>query len=421
VIQAPRSTVVLLCVVIPALVLAAAAGGFWLGARTRSPAAAAGESRTYAVQNSRIPGSSADTFRTKPGPWGDLECQRTTIEIPDEYLSTRLHQSDTPRWFFKGHSAQAVATLFADAGLSTEERSDLLSTNKWQATAAGIYVSPSEATILSLSPEARSKIYAVLDDFEENAAQNQAFHWPAGSAEEIFSGAELSAETRSLFKRLCYPRGKLVLFADLSTLLRKLPNEAEKSRLEKALSRRPTLLARLVVSPESDVDALARYWGRPGALKDIRPLLEAASRIPEGTKLSILNLLPPWPAARLQSFPLPAPGAQFDCFWSSFNFFKEPPERPTTDGRYWKQKLETEYYPMNSDPRYGDLVMFTRPDGSIIHACVFLADDIVFTKNGANATVPWVLMRIPELLEAYSTEIPETQRLRVVYYRGKNA
>jgi hypothetical protein len=50
---------------------------------------------------------------------------------------------------------------------------------------------------------------------------------------------------------------------------------------------------------------------------------------------------------------------------------------PTTDGRYWKRKLDAEYYLVTSDPRYGDLAMLTTPKGTIIHACVFLADEIV--------------------------------------------
>lgn len=156
-------------------------------------------------------------------------------------------------------------------------------------------------------------------------------------------------------KRLCYPRGKLTVFADLAAVLRQLPTEAEKNRLEKALSRRPTLLVRLV-----------------------------------------------------------------DCFWSAFNFFKDPPEAPTNDGRHWRHKLDAEYYVVNSDPRYGDLVMLTRPNGTIVHACVFLADEIVYSKNGASSTVPWVITTIPELLSAYSTDLPENETLRAVFYRSRN-
>ena len=36
------------------------------------------------------------------------------------------------------------------------------------------------------------------------------------------------------------------------------------------------------------------------------------------------------------------------------------------------------------------------------------------------ATVPWVLMTIAELLEAYASELPEGQTLRMQTYRSKN-
>src|SRR5207249_355553 len=104
---------------------------------------------------------------------------------------------------------------------------------------------------------------------------------------------------------------------------------------------------------------------------------------------------------------------------TAFNFFKDSPDPPTTDGGYWKRKMDADYYPVASDPRYGDIVMLVKPDQTIIHSCVFLADDIVYTKNGANATVPWLLMTLPELLEAYSTEVAENQALHVEYYRSK--
>jgi hypothetical protein len=96
------------------------------------------------------------------------------------------------------------------------------------------------------------------------------------------------------------------------------------------------------------------------------------------------------------------------------------PVPPTNDGSYWKRKLDTEYYPVISDPRFGDIAMLVKRDGTIIHSCVFIADNIVYTKNGASATVPWVLMALPELLEAYSAEVPSEQTLRVEYYRNKN-
>jgi hypothetical protein len=60
--------------------------------------------------------------------------------------------------------------------------------------------------------------------------------------------------------------------------------------------------------------------------------------------------------------------------------------------------------------------MLLGPGQNALHMCVYLADDVVFTKNGANAIQPWVLMKVPEMLGIY-------QRLRpfqIVYYRQRN-
>ena len=419
-IHASKTTIAFVCGLLVLLTLGAAFAGFSLGNRTRALEPGLSATGKAARDHSSVLASGTEAYRLKAGPWGDLECQRTVIEIPDEFLSTRLHEADVPRWFFKGYSVPSLTTLLSGAGLSADEKRELLDTSKWETSASGIALKPSQQTVLSLSSEARKNIYTVLAQFEENPAQEQAFHWPADSADTAFDGAEISDQTKALVKRLRFRRGKLVMFADLSTVLRALPNEAEKRRLEKALSRRPTLLMRLNVTPHSDIDSLAEYWARAGFGKDIRPILEAAAKIPEGTKLSILNLLPPWPTARLYSFPFPSMGAQYDCLWTSFNFFKETPDAPTNDGSYWKRKLDAEYYPVSSDPRYGDMIMLVKPDGTIIHACTFIADDVVYTKNGASATVPWALMTIPNLLEAYASELPEGQTIRVQTYRGKN-
>ena len=274
----PRNLLVAICILVPVLVMAFAVTAFWLGTRTQRASPPTGVN-TYAVPGASLGGDKTGLHRAAPGPWGDLEYQRISIEIPDEYLSVRLHESDVPRWFFKGHSTVALSRLFEEVGLSSREKSDLLNTNQWEVSAAGIYLKPSMETVLSLATESREKIYSVLAQFAQNPAQEQAFHWTADSADEALAGTDISKETLSLVRRLCYHHGKLLMFADLPTVLRTLPNEAEKIRLEKALSRRPTLLVRLYVNPSSDIEALVRYWGRAGCGKDIRPLLEAAAKV----------------------------------------------------------------------------------------------------------------------------------------------
>jgi hypothetical protein len=419
-IQASKRIIVFACGLLCLLILGAAFAGFSLGTSTRLAPKGSGTAVRSPGQSLILSGSTG-AYQLKPGPWGDIEGQRTVIEIPDEFLSTRLHEADVPRWFFKHYSTAALSNLFNGASLAAGEKRELLDASKWEVSTAGIAVRPSQRTVLSLSQEARKNIYSVLAQFEDNPAQEQAFHWSVEAANAAFDGTDVPEQTRALVKRLSFRQGKLVMFADLSMVLRTLPTEAEKRHLEKALSRRPTLLLRLKVTPQTDIGSLAEYWARAGFGKDVRPILEAAAKIPEGTKLSILYLLPPWPTARLYSFPFPTMGAQYDCLWTAFNFFKETPDLPTTDGSFWKRKLDSEYYPVTSDPRFGDMIMLVKPDGTIIHSCTFIADDVVYTKNGASATVPWALMTIPDLLEAYASELPEGQSLRVQTYRSKNS
>jgi len=418
-IRAPRGVVLLACVLAPVSIMAFGAACFWLGGKTHPSAGVA--PGIFAMRNNVISNATTQPYNAKPGPWGDLECQPIIIEVPDEYLSVHIHEAAIDRWFFKGYSAENLTRLLNGAVLSAPEKGDLLNAKKWEVSTNGIYINPSQETILSLTPAAREKIYTVLSQFLENPPQEQAYHWHGGFAESIFNDTTLSQQTRSLIKKLSFAHGKLVMFADLPTVLRLLPAEAEKVRLEKALSRVPTLLIKLVVTPESDIPALIKYWGIVGNAKDVQPVLEAAAKLPGGTKISIRNLLPPLPTARLYTYPFPIEGVQYDCHWTSFNFFTETPNPPTNDGNFWKQKLDTEYYPVNpGDPRYGDLVMLVKKSGMILHSCVFIADNIVYTKNGAFPTAPWVLMTIPEVVDAYTAEIPETDSIKLSYYRRKS-
>jgi hypothetical protein len=48
------------------------------------------------------------------------------------------------------------------------------------------------------------------------------------------------------------------------------------------------------------------------------------------------------------------------------------------------------------------LLLFLRNPGRLVHSAVFIADDLVFTKNGPDAVQPWLLMRINDLTEGYA-------------------
>ena len=66
--------------------------------------------------------------------------------------------------------------------------------------------------------------------------------------------------------------------------------------------------------------------------------------------------------------------------------------------------------------QFGDIILFGKSEHEILHAAVFIADDIVFTKNGSLESRPWMLMHLDQMKEYYP--IPKEQPW-MSYYRHK--
>jgi hypothetical protein len=63
----------------------------------------------------------------------------------------------------------------------------------------------------------------------------------------------------------------------------------------------------------------------------------------------------------------------------------------------------------------GDILLLMNDKNEIKHSAVYLADDLVFTKNGNNYRQPWMIMHIPDLLATY----PNSPPMRRIYMRTK--
>jgi hypothetical protein len=354
-----------------------------------------------------------------PGPWGELEYVPMNIEIPEELLSVRADEKIDRRWFFGGASPEQLTQFLNAAGLNDGQRKELLDRSRWQIATNGIYVTPSRDSVFTLSPQSRQKIYSVLSIYPENIGHQEAFTFVAAEFDNFFKDTDVAPVTIALVKKLSYPHGKLLRFADLSWVLETLPSYQEKLRLEKAVSRRSTLFVKMRITPQTDVNAIMNYWGRAGTSKNLKPLIESLVKVPGGLRINVSFLMPDLAAARLYTYPFPSLNQPENCHWTSFNFFKDHPEINFADSRIVKQKLDEEYFPVFSDPRYGDLVFLVRQNGDIVHSCVFVADNVVYTKNGGHFTAPWMLATIPGLVETYSAWIPANEKLVVAYYRNK--
>jgi hypothetical protein len=354
------------------------------------------------------------------GPWGDLRIVRIVTEPPEESLSGYLRYPK-PVWQFRGQTPETFQKLLASANLDPSQRSELEGLAQWGTPGSGCVVSPPDGLVLGLSPESRSVLYGALSLFPENTFQHEPFRFRTDLADEWFANSNIPESTLEQVRRLIYRRGKTLLFSDPHLIVPALQSDRERVKLLKTLARQSTLMVQLHISQSSDIDSLISYWGaRSGRAKDIKPLLESAARIPSGLDIDITHLLPRFARKRIYTYPS-SDGDMgelvFDCHWNSMNFWNDPPDNRFSDSATVIQTLETDYEQILDNYRFGDILLFMKSDTQAIHSAVYIADDIVFTKNGPSPHSPWILMQLATLAAHYETNVD----LKIRGYRKKKS
>ena len=72
------------------------------------------------------------------------------------------------------------------------------------------------------------------------------------------------------------------------------------------------------------------------------------------------------------------------------------------------------------EPQYGDVVFISRPDNIAVHSAIYLADNVVFTKNSGHYNQPWMLMTLDELVAEYGAIMEENEDPKVLFFRNRN-
>ncbi len=347
-------------------------------------------------------------FHARPGPWGDLDYFTVYLEASIATLKSMDLQTYETLWKFVGYSEDQVAKLFESVKMPAEIQAELLDRQKWRREEKTIIVQPSQATLLGLSPDVRSAIYQVLGRWEENPFHHEPHVIAGHDVRTWLQRASLPEEIVTTIEKTVYQRSKNLVFADTPLVLRMVKTEDERLKIRKALSRTPTLVVKLKLNPNTDINKIADYWGGYTRSKDVLPFLESISEIPGVSVIDIIHLLPTGVRRLLYTFPSSSHGRTGyypDCHWSSLNFANfDPLERlgdPTLATAY---TLENYARIAAGEPyRLGDVLFFMDGNsGNAIHSCVYLADDIVYTKNGRSPTQPWVLMKLEDVLSFYA-------------------
>jgi hypothetical protein len=353
-------------------------------------------------------------------PWGELFVRDIKINPPEEYLAFELQHVNPPAWIFDGQSVVQVRQLMLSSGLTPEQVDHALIPSKVSTSSANTTVVPDNDLVFSLPPQTRARLYHELGRSPENQHMRFPFCFSGAAFEDTFATNKVSAAATAMVKKLMYPRGDLQCFSDYELVLQQFPDKDEQMRVLRALSSQSAVMAGVRIRPETDIEKLLGYWAWPGGIrvKDVQPLLESLKNIPDG-RIGLMYLLPQFVRQRLYTFPMPSrPGdPTMDCHWSTMNFFNEVPDDRFTDPDYTVKFLETNYYQIAKPTKYGDIILFLDGESNnAIHSAVYLADDIVFTKNGSNMAQPWMLMHLKDLVMKYESDGPG----RMLIYRNRN-
>ncbi len=357
-----------------------------------------------------------------PGPWGTLRCTRIAIEPPSEAIFVKPEDEASPRWSFVGYTMDKLRELFAAVGFSQEQIGALIERTKVDTATGTLVVSPTPEFVISMTPVTRQHLYSILARFPENPLQRFVSTFRPMYLNERFEDSGLPAAMVTDIKRMIYPHGDILLFADVNILLARMPDSYGKVRLLKALARKNTLMVELEINATSNIESLLNYWAAGGRAKDIEPLLTSLRRTPGGATVDISHLLPRFARQHLYTFAY-ASGPEIelrrDCHWTSLNFFNLVPDDRYVNPAFAYEVIRSGYYVISGGTRLGDLVLLANSKGKLVHSAVCIADDIVFTKNGAGSTQPWMFMRMADLLELYEGTYQTDGPLQVMYYRKR--
>lgn len=361
-------------------------------------------------------------MKTRVGKWGELTLFPIVISPPMELVSTELGKARQPAWYFPDADANKAFRMLLEAGVRTVDASQLRAKTQLVERINGVVLTPNPEWVRGLDPEVRARVYAILAKSELNQAQVHAFRYPGANPEAWLDPGLISPKIRKLVEPLIYRNGVYMMFSDIDLVREQIGSDDELRRLSKALFRQPTVMARLSVGPGADLDALVEYWGRGGRDIKIRPLIESVAGGGAEESIDVIHLLPHFAQEHLYCYPtftsadLDKP-ALVNCLWTSLNFFQTEPDDRFLESSVAFKTLREDYFIIETDFKLGDIVSFLDENGSIFHAAVYIADDLVFSKNGISSMAPWTLISIDEVKRYYHWQSENT---RVIVHRQKN-
>lgn len=346
----------------------------------------------------------------RPGPWGRIQYQTIYLAAPDTILDEFPLPQPQSLWCFPNSNADAVQALLLKAGIEKDVCDRLLADHRSKRDEEGnLSLYPTLADVEALKPEVRTALYRELAKSQMNVFYHDPAYIPGGNLDEWLVGTNLPDNVVQLIHKLAWKDGITTMFSDFRALLSLAASDSEARRWLKVLTRTRAVIAFLKVDSTDNLPVLKRYWSANFNRNDSLPLLKAMSDLPGGGVIDLTHLLPPIPRRLAYAYTTPdldRMGQVPNCHWTSLNFFNYTRQNIYLNLKLAASQVLEDYDTVTDQATFGDILFFLDKDGGAYHSCVYLADDLVFTKNGENNVMPWIITRLDDVKELYLHDHP---------------
>ncbi|OGV66720.1 MAG: hypothetical protein A2498_03740 [Lentisphaerae bacterium RIFOXYC12_FULL_60_16] len=353
------------------------------------------------------------------GPWGTVLIRQTVLEPPRTSFTYVVEPGYRTRWCFRDMDRDTLRTRLVNVGIGERDADLLVQTAVAEAQIRGYLVYPPDDLVINLHPDIRARVYALLALDPINPSYCYPHSFRCDSVDEWLQGATIPDAAMERLRKLVYRRGKRLCLSDMPLVLPLIDYPLDAINFKRALQRDMAVTMHLVVDAGVPVDMMVGYWGTGGRDDQVEPIIESFRR-EKGGLLDIVYLLPGFPGSRLNRFPLPTAPDQVvrDCHWASFNFMNaEPDDRYGASREAVRDTIHEHFIQVRPPVRFGDVVLLiNRDNGAVIHSCVYVAADVVYTKDGPTHRTPYALKRLENVVDYYKAIAP----VQVEYFRRRN-
>ena len=363
----------------------------------------------------------AKTWQGHQGPWGDLIISSMYLEAPNSVIDVIPKPNSVTRWSFPGSTPTGVKSILIKAGVQGALVEALTTSPKLVVSGSDVLIYPSLDDLLQLSATTRDVLYGEIAKSELNEHYFEPVYILSDDAEEWLEKSNLSKTQKDTFRRLVWHRGNALVFSDIEALLGQAESKVEIDNTIRAVTRNRTLLvSQHFPLKHQTADVFLKYWFAGQSESPRMTFIKAiANETSIDDTVDIMHFFPVLMRERAYTFPSirdATKGRMPDCHWTSLNFFNLTPRDYYRNTKLAALQLTESYDAVSAPYSFGDVLCFI-DNGNGLHTCVYVADDIVLTKNGENILSPWVLLYISDVSKIYK-RTPTTQ---IQGYRLKKA